>query len=123
MKSHTALLVPLAAGCLLMAGGAFAQDQSTSNQATPNQAMHSSDDTSTTFNSPQGQVTINSQPAQVPDAGPAPDFATLSGGKKSISQAQAASYPPLANDFDYADSNRNGSISKAEYERWVKQMH
>ena len=50
-------------------------------------------------------------------------FATLSGGKKSITEAQAAAYPPLANDFEYADSNRNGSISKAEYQRWVKQMH
>lgn len=113
MKFRIALLIPLAAGSLLMAGTALAQDQSTPTNGTP----------STTFNSPQGQVTINSQPAAVPDAGPAPDFATLSGGKKSITPAQAAAYPPLANDFEYADSNRNGHISKAEYQRWVKQMH
>ncbi|MCP4514623.1 MAG: hypothetical protein GY824_05255 [Delftia sp.] len=115
MKLRTAFLIPLAAGSLLLAGNALAQDQS--------QSPPTSDTTSTTFNSPKGQVTINSQPAAVPDAGPAPDFATLSGGKKSITEAQAAAYPPLANDFEYADSNRNGSISKAEYQRWVKQMH
>lgn len=113
MKFRIALLIPLAAGSLLMAGTSLAQDQST----------QTSDTSSATFNSPQGQVTINSQPATVPDAGPAPDFATLSSGRKSITPDQATAYPPLANDFEYADSNRNGHVSKTEYERWVKQMH
>lgn len=112
MKFRIAFLIPLAAGSLLMAGTALAQDQSTP----------TSDATSATFNSPQGQVTINSKPAVVQEAPPAPDFATLSGGKKSITPDQATAYPLLANDFEYADSNRNGSISKAEYERWVKQL-
>jgi hypothetical protein len=31
---------------------------------------------------------------------------------------QAASYPPLANDFEHADSNRDGRISQREFERW-----
>lgn len=112
MTSRNRLLVPLAATCMLLAGTALAQDQG---QSTAN--------SSATFNTPKGEVTVNSRPAIPPDAGPAPDFAQLSGGRTSIGQAQAAGYPPLANDFDYADSNRNGSISKSEYDRWVKQMH
>jgi hypothetical protein len=115
MTSRNRFLVPLAAACMLLAGTALAQDQ-TQDQSTASNG-------SATFNTPKGQVTVNSKPATPPDAGPAPDFAQLSGGKKSISQAQAADYPPLANDFEYADGNRNGSISKAEYDRWVKQMH
>jgi hypothetical protein len=117
MTSRNRLLVPLAAACMLLAGTALAQDQD------QDQSQSTASSSSATFNTPKGQVTVNSKPATPPDAGPAPDFAQLSGGKKSISQAQAADYPPLANDFDYADSNRNGSISKAEYDRWVKQMH
>jgi hypothetical protein len=113
MTSRNRFLVPLAAACMLLAGTALAQDQDQS-------AMSNG---SATFNTPKGQVTVNSRPATPPDAGPVPDFAQLSGGKKSISQAQAADYPPLANDFDYVDRNRNGSISKAEYDRWVKRMH
>ncbi|MDQ0008904.1 hypothetical protein J2T07_001063 [Luteibacter jiangsuensis] len=73
----------------------------------------------TTLSTPQGQVTVNSGPAPAKPAGPAPDFATLAGGKGSISEEQASAYPLLANDFQYADSNRDGKISKAEYQRWV----
>lgn len=51
-------------------------------------------------------------------AGPAPDFSQLANGKKSITMEQAASYPPLANDFEHADSNRDGRISQREFERW-----
>jgi hypothetical protein len=73
----------------------------------------------TTMPTPQGQVTVNSGPAPAKPSGPAPDFATLAGGKGSISEQQASAYPLLANDFQYADSNRDGRISKAEYQRWV----
>ncbi|MGN6478869.1 EF-hand domain-containing protein [Luteibacter sp.] len=73
----------------------------------------------TTMPTPQGQVQVNSGPAQAKPAGPAPDFATLSGGKGSITPEQASAYPLLANDFQYADSNRDGRISKAEYQKWV----
>lgn len=118
MKSRKYLLVSIAAGGLLLAGAALAQDQTSTSDA----SSMTADATSATFNTPKGQVTINSQPASVPEAGPAPDFAQLSGGKSSITPAQAASYPPLANDFDYADSNHNGRISKTEYARWTKQQ-
>jgi hypothetical protein len=73
----------------------------------------------TTMPTPQGQVQVNSGPAAPKPAGPAPDWATLSGGKASITPEQASAYPLLANDFQYADSNRDGRISKAEYTKWV----
>jgi hypothetical protein len=61
---------------------------------------------------------INSSMPPPADAGPAPDFAQLANGKKSITSAQAASYPLLANDFMHADKNRDGHVSKAEYNSW-----
>lgn len=76
--------------------------------------------TGTTMPTSQGQVTVNSGPAPAKPSGPAPDFATLSGGKGSITPTQASAFPLLANDFQYADSNRDGKISKAEYQRWVQ---
>jgi hypothetical protein len=74
---------------------------------------------STAMPTPQGQVTVNSGPAPAKPSGPAPDFATLSGGKASVTPDMASAYPLLANDFQYADSNRDGRISKSEYQRWV----
>ncbi|WP_329740786.1 hypothetical protein [Dyella sp. A6] len=111
MNFRSLLVLPLAGG-LLLAGQVLAQGQPAI-----------SDTSSTTFNTPQGQVTIDSKPAAAPAVGSAPDFAALSGGKKWITRAQAASYPPLANDFGFADSNHDGHISKAEYARWVKQLN
>jgi hypothetical protein len=73
----------------------------------------------TSMNTGQGQVQVNSGPAAPKPAGPAPDFKTLSGGKASITPEQASAYPLLANDFQYADSNRDGKISAAEYKKWV----
>lgn len=73
----------------------------------------------TAMSTPQGQVEVNSGPAPAKPAGPAPDWATLSGGKASITPTQASAYPLLANDFQYADSNRDGRISKAEYTKWL----
>jgi len=66
-------------------------------------------------------VTVKNAPATLPPAGPPPDFAQLAGGGQYISQAQASAYPPLANDFIYADKNRDGKISKDEYQAWIKQ--
>jgi hypothetical protein len=71
---------------------------------------------------PQGELTVHSAPAPAPTIGPAPSFEQLSGGGKAITEDQAIAYLPLANDFINADSNRNGSVSKAEYERWTKQL-
>ena len=72
------------------------------------------------FNSPQGQVTVNSSMPVVKDAGPPPDFATLAGGKAYITEDDASAYPPLANDFLHASGGAQ-HLSKAAYARWLKQ--
>jgi len=66
-----------------------------------------------------GQVSVNSAPPPAKPSGPAPDFATLSGGKGSITEKQASAFPLLANDFQYADTNHDKRISKSEYQKWV----
>jgi hypothetical protein len=63
-------------------------------------------------------VEFRSSMAPAPDTGPAPDFSQLANGGKSITADQASSYPPLANDFDHADRNRDGRITQHEYDNW-----
>ena len=75
-----------------------------------------------TLSTVKGEVTINSAPASKPSIGVAPPFAQLSNGSKAITAAQAEAYPPLANDFDHADRNRDGTINAAEYANWIKQL-
>ncbi|KRE87812.1 hypothetical protein ASG75_00595 [Rhodanobacter sp. Soil772] len=72
-----------------------------------------------TMNTPAGELTVHSSMPPPPPAGPAPAFEQLSGGGKYISEDQASAYPLLANDFLYADHNRDGRISKSEYARWT----
>lgn len=74
-----------------------------------------------TMPTPQGELTVHSSMPPAPPAGPAPSFEQLSAGGKSISEDQAAAYPLLANDFIYADHNRNQQISKTEYQNWLLQ--
>lgn len=63
--------------------------------------------------------TINSTMGPAQQAGPAPDFAQLANGGKYVTAEQAATgYPLLANDFQHADRNHDGRVSKSEYERW-----
>jgi hypothetical protein len=70
--------------------------------------------------SPAGptEVTVNSGQGKVATMGTPPDFATLA-KHGSITPADASAYPALANDFEHADQNRDGKISKAEYTRWT----
>jgi hypothetical protein len=72
------------------------------------------------MNSGNGSANVEFKSSMAPaaDTGPVPDFSQLANGKKSISADQAASYPPLANDFDYADKNRDGRITQREYDNW-----
>ena len=125
MKSRKLLLSTLAAGTLLCAGALIAQDMPmpASTAAAPANAGSAAAPTGAdVLQTAQGQVTVKSVPAAAPSIPPAPSFKQLAGGGKAITQAQAAAYPPLANDFGYADRNKDGKISKAEYERWVKQL-
>ena len=117
MKLRIPLVSSLLAGAILFGGVTLAQD------APASTAMSGPGTTSATYQTPQGQVVVNSAPAPAPTIDPAPDFSQLSGGSKSITVEQAASYPPLANDFLNADRNKDGKISKSEYARWVKQLN
>lgn len=120
MKSSRPLLSTLIAGTLLFAGTAFAQDNPAA--ASTSMASPAAGADSATYQTAQGTLVVNSVPAPVPSYGPAPSFEKLSAGSKAISADQAAAWPPLANDFLNADSNKDGKISKSEYARWVKQL-
>lgn len=109
-------LMSLAVAAVLFTGAAAAQ---TMPQASSSSAATSA---SATYQTPQGTLVVNSVPAAAPMIAPAPDFKTLSSGKKWITSEQAAAYQPLANDFIHADSNKDGKISKSEYVHWTKQL-
>lgn len=112
MKYRKPLLTALAASALMLAGQAMAQD-------TTGSAPAPADQTTATMSTPSGELTVHSSMPPAPPAGPAPSFEQLSGGTKYITEAQAAAYPLLANDFLYADHNRDGRVSKEEYKRWT----
>lgn len=119
MKLRHSLIPGLVAGAMLFGGAAIGQNAPA---AATSSAGAGSITHSATFQTPQGEVVINSVPAPAPTIAPPPDFKQLSGGGKSITAEQAAAYPPLANDFLNADSNKDGKISQSEYARWVKQL-
>jgi len=136
MKTHIPSLIVVLSTGLLAAGIASAQTQSQPMQPTtsPTQSTSSAgvnnagtnggnDGTSSaTFNTAKGQVTINSTMGPAPSTASPPSFEQLANGKKYISKTDALAYPPLANDFEYAAHN-GGRISKAQYERWVKDLN
>ena len=112
MKYRKPLLTAVAASALMLASQVIAQD-------TP--ATTPADQTTATMPTPSGELIVHSSMPPAPAAGPAPTFEQLSGGTKYITEDQAAAYPLLANDFLYADHNRDGRISKSEYTRWTTQ--
>ncbi|MFC5525118.1 hypothetical protein ACFPPA_05120 [Rhodanobacter ginsengisoli] len=126
MKSRKPLLTVVTASALLFAGSLLAQDTpATSPPAEPAAATSAAapatatPTATATLNTPSGELVVHSVMPPPPEAGPAPDFKQLSGGGKYITEDQAAAYPLLANDFLYADHNRDGRISKSEYEHWL----
>lgn len=76
-------------------------------------------DRATTYDTPNGPLTVTSGQPAPRNFGPPPPFANLANGKSYITADDAGGYPLLANDFIYADSNRDGRVSKAEYDRWA----
>lgn len=120
MKFHKSWIHFAGTGALLLAGQAAAQQApEQSSQAMATSPTRSAPGTShaAVYHTRQGELTVRST---MPDNTPMapPSFDQLAHGSKSISEQQAASYPLLANDFGYADSNRNKRISRAEYKRW-----
>lgn len=72
----------------------------------------------TVFPRANGELIVHwGQPAPR-DFGPPPPFAQLAHDGNTISRSDAAAYPPLANDFIFADANRDGRISAREYAHW-----
>lgn len=111
--------IPFVAVASLFAAGQAMAAQ-TDSMSPPSPASTAATADSAVFQTPQGQVTIRSTLPPAPTDSAPPPFAQLAGKGRFITPEQAAAYPPLANDFDYADSNKNGRISEAEYARWTK---
>lgn len=84
-------------------------------------SMASAQETSSAqYQTSQGELTVHTSQAIPPDYGPPPSFAQLdTRGAGFITATEANAYPPLANDFIHADGNRDGRISRAEYQRWA----
>lgn len=124
MTYRTPLLIPLLGTCLLFTGVALAQNQpmQPANPPQGNAAAPATGSDSATFNSSQGQVTINSTMGQTPSTASPPSFEQLSGGSKFITREQANAYPPLANDFSYA-AGHGDRISKSQYQCWLQQLN
>lgn len=129
MKTRITTLIAVFGTGLLAAGTASAQSQSqpmqpttSPTQSTSNTGVSNAGTNSATFNTAKGQVTINSTMGSPPSTSSPPSFEQLANGKKYISKADAHAYPPLANDFEYA-AHYGNHISKAQYERWVKDLN
>lgn len=116
---HTRTLSLAAVLVILASPALVAQTQPLS----PTSSASSSRTGQATFHTSNGTiVTVNSHHPDTKDVQPAPPFAKLDAdGNGSIDTSEVNQYPPLANDFKYADSNHDNVISKDEYERWTGQ--
>ena len=66
-----------------------------------------------------GTLTVTSGQPPAGPVIPKPSFAALDRNNDgSIDETEAAAYITLANDFIYADHNRDGRISAREFNRW-----
>ena len=74
-----------------------------------------------TYRSDDGLLIIRSAGTGYEPSGPAPAFAQLdSNGDGFVDPSEAAGYRLLANDFRMADSNRDGTLSRRELQRWIE---
>lgn len=73
----------------------------------------------TRYPDPRGDLIVRhgQPPARPAEARPA--FANLDrNGDGVVDASEASGYITLANDFDYADTNNDGRISRREFDRW-----
>ncbi len=83
-------------------------------------AAAAQDTRTTTYQTPEGPLTVNWGQPPGRDFGPPPPFEQLAtDGSGQITTSEAEAYPPLANDFIHADRNRDMRVSRAEYSRWI----
>jgi hypothetical protein len=84
-------------------------------------AQEGADSHTTTYQTAQGPLVVHWGQPTPQGYGPPPSFDQLDRRRAGyITADEADAYPPLANDFIYADSNRDGRVSRAEYERWSR---
>jgi hypothetical protein len=74
---------------------------------------------STEMRDARGEVTVRwGQNDRAPD-GPKPAFEQLdTDGNGSIDESEATGYRLLADDYIHADGNRDGRVSRREFDRW-----
>jgi hypothetical protein len=124
VKARASMLTVAVSGLLLSAAAiAYPSGQVQTAPAGASSSATAGGNSGVTFHSNQGEiVTIRATQSQSQTTSPPPAFASLDTDHSgSLSPQEAAAYPPLANDFEHADSNRNGKISKSEYQHWVNE--
>lgn len=100
-------------------------------QATPQQGasgqFYQGTETSATYPLPDshgGTLTVNAgMPAHAQSYGPPPSFKSLDTNHNGcISEAEAQAYPPL--DSDFLDASHQGKcVNRAQYKKWVQNLH
>lgn len=94
--------------------GAFAQSGTPQDRPLDSGALHQ-----TQYPDPRGNLVVRwgQPPAKPPE--PRPPFEGLDRNHDGLlDESEAAAYPTLANDFIYADANRDHRISRREFDRW-----
>lgn len=111
---------------LALSGVAMAQSAPAPAQETPAQGksgqFYPGTASSATYPIKGGTLTVNAgMPAETTHYGPPPSFQSLDTNHDGrISEAEAEAYPPLDSDFLFA-SGGGKFISRAQYEKWLKQ--
>lgn len=126
MNIQGSIRISLATALALALSGtaAVAMAQAATQQSEPassSQQFYPGTKSTATYPIQNGTLTVNAgMPDHVQSYGPPPAFKTLDANHDGrISEAEAQAYPPLDSDFLYA-SNNGKSISRAQYEKWVK---
>lgn len=117
-KARAACTVLIATALVASSAIAFAQPAQRLAPGTITQAQHPLPDSN------GGTLTVRAgMPEHVRQYGPPPMFKALDrNGDGRIDEAEAGAYPPLDNDFLDASGGAN-TISRAQYETWVKAEH
>jgi hypothetical protein len=122
MTYRTPLLISLISASMLFTGAAFAQQSTMPPAATTPMTGAPSGNSSSTYSTAKGPLTVNSGMPQTPSTTSPPSFEQLANGHKVITKDAASAYPPLANDFEYAAHGGN-SITKSQYEHWLQNLN
>lgn len=114
----------IAAALAMLGATTVATAQAPAQQAAPatsSPEFYPGTKSTATYPIQNGTLTVNAgMPDHVKRYGPPPAFSVLDTNHDGrISEAEAQAYPPLDGDFLFA-SDHGKSISRAQYEKWVK---